>query len=47
MLSYQIVCVFNFLPIVGLYSKACLKRPLKDIYNKGRGDKWALNAARK
>ena len=34
------------LPIVGLNSKICLKRPLKDIL-KGRKDKWALNAARK
>ena len=24
------------LPIVGLYSKACLKWPLEDIHNKGR-----------
>ena len=31
------------LPIVGLYSKTCLKQPLKDIHNKGRLDKWALD----
>ena len=34
------------LPRVGLYSKTCLKRPLKDI-RKGLTDKWALNAGRK
>ena len=28
-------CVFNLLHIVGLCSKTCLKRPLKDIHNKG------------
>ena len=34
------------LPIVGLYSKTCLKRTLKDIH-KGSLDKWALHAGRK
>ena len=33
----------SLLPIVGLYSKTCLKRPLKDIHNKGCYDDWALN----
>ena len=27
-------------------SKTCLKRPLKDIQNKGRKDKWTLNEGR-
>ena len=31
------------LPIVGVYRKTCLKRPLKDIHNNGRLDKRALN----
>ena len=34
------------LSIVGLYSKSCLKQPLKDI-RRGPYDKWVLNAGQK
>ena len=30
-----------------MYSKACLKRPLKDRQNKGLNGKWQLNEGRK
>ena len=47
----SVICKFfvylTLLPIVGLYSKTCLNRPLKDIHNKGHKDKWALNVGQK